>query len=141
MRLLFLLLGSAVAIPAALAQPAIGYHGRWQGEVLMQVASESGLPLASFAVHPGAFDIADNGSVRGRIAAAGCTLTGSSADFVTAANASIDVDVGGCKDPRFNGRFSGKLIINPLLDYASLRLSRLRPPESGTPQLSAILRR
>ena len=47
----------------------------------------------------------------------------------------------GCKDARFNGHFSGKLINNPALKYASLRLSSMRSLDAGTAQVSAIMRR
>lgn len=141
MRLLFFLLGSTVAASAALAQDYADYHGRWQGQLLFQIAHESGLPQGAPAVHEGTLDIAADGSVRGQIPASGCVLAGSSTDFVSPANASIDVAISGCKDATFNGRFGGRLINNPVLKYASLRLGLLRPPDSRTPQVSAILRR
>ena len=142
MRLLILLLSGAVAVPNALAQEYTDYHGRWQGEMLFQIAHESGVPQGAPAVHAGTLDIALNGSVRGLIPGAGCALRGTSTEFVSSANASIDVAVDGCKDARFNGPFIGRLINNPVLKYASLRLSATRPSDSGTtPQMSAILRR
>jgi hypothetical protein len=47
----------------------------------------------------------------------------------------------GCTDARFNGHFAGKLISNPALKYASLRLSSMRSLDAATAQISAILRR
>jgi hypothetical protein len=140
MRLILLLLSAFVA-SAALAQEYADYHGRWQGQFLFQIANDSGGPPGGFAVHPGTLDIGSDGNVRGQVPTAGCALTGSGVDFVSSANASIDVDISGCRDTRFNGRFSGKLINNTSQKYASLRLSLPSPSGAGSAQVSAILRR
>ncbi len=43
---------------------------------------------------------------------------------------------------RFSGHFVGKLILNPQLKYASIRLSSMRSLDAGTAaQISAIIRR
>ena len=52
----------------------------------------------------------------------------------------LELSVSGCKDARFNGHFSGKLINNTTLKYASLRVSSMRSLDSGTAQISAIIR-
>lgn len=140
-RPLILLLACAAAASGALAQEYTDYHGAWQGQMLFQMANESGISQGAPAVHPGTLEIAADGAVRGQVAAAGCVLSGSSADFVSVANASVDVSLAGCKDAKFNGRFTGKLITNPTLRYASLRLSFTRSLDSGSAQVSAILRR
>lgn len=141
------LLAAAALLPAARAQPAVpgGYgdhRGQWQGPMLFFFTQD---PAATAAVvpvtHPATLEIAANGSVRGQVPAAGCTLAGAAAEFVSAANATLDLDFSGCLDTRFNGRFSGRLINNPKLGYASLRLSYMRSLDSGTAQVSAILRR
>ena len=84
--------------------------------------------------------IDQNGTVQGSVPDAACLLAGSSADYVTPANATIDIDISGCRDVRFNGRYSGKLLNNPALKYASIRLSSMHSLESGTAQISAIIR-
>jgi hypothetical protein len=61
-------------------------------------------------------------------------------DYITPANASIDLVASGCRDARFNGHFVGKLILNPQLRYASIRLSSMRSLDAGTAQISAIIR-
>ena len=141
MRLPILLLTCAAAMSGALAQEYTNYHGAWQGQMLFQMSNESGVAQGAPAVHAGTLEIASDGAVRGQVPGAGCVLSGSSVDFVSIANASIDLSLTGCKDTKFNGRFTGKLINNPTLKYASLRLSFMRSLDSGTAQVSAILRR
>ena len=92
------------------------------------------------AVYPGTLQIEVDGAVRGSVPDAACLMAGSSVDYVSPVNASIDLDVSGCRDERFNGRYSGKLINNPILKYASIRLSSTRSLEAGTAQISAIIR-
>ena len=84
--------------------------------------------------------VALGNAVRAGEADAACTLAGSSMDYITPANASIDLVASGCRDARFNGHFVGKLILNPQLRYASIRLSSMRSLDAGTAQISAIIR-
>ncbi|GAA4334701.1 hypothetical protein GCM10023165_10700 [Variovorax defluvii] len=136
-----LLFAAVLLAPMAQAQEYAGYLGGWQGAFLLYVTQPDTGAQGAPAVHDGHLQIAADGSVRGQLPEAGCILTGSSADFVSAVNASLDLDMRGCKDTRFNGHFTGKLINNPVLRYASLRLSSMRSLDTGTAQVSAILRR
>jgi len=136
-----LVLAAASLIPLAQAQEYTRYHGGWQGPFLLYVTQQDTGAQGTPAVYDGSLQIADDGSVRGQLPDAACTLNGSSSDFVSPANASLELDVSGCKDTRFNGHFAGKLINNPVLKYASLRLSSMRSLDAGTAQVSAILRR
>lgn len=140
MRYLLFLVAALLA-PAVLAQEYTRYQGGWQGPFLLYVTQQDTGAQGPPAVYNGSLQIAADGSVRGQLPEAACTMTGSSTDFVSAANASLDLDVSGCKDARFNGHFVGKLINNPVLRYASLRLSSMRSLDTGTAQVSAILRR
>ena len=138
---LHLLIASAIAASAVQAQEYLDYRGSWQGPLLFSHSQEKIAPSGAPAVHPATLEIARDGSVRGQVPGAGCTLMGSSTEFVSGANASLDISFSGCRDARFNGRFSGRLINNPALKYASLRLHFTRSLDSGTAQVSAILRR
>ena len=136
----WLALAAASLAQTVPAQEYTRYHGGWQGPFLLYVTQQDtaqGPP----AVYSGSLQIDGDGSVRGQLPEAACTMRGSSSDFVSTANASLDLDISGCKDTRFNGHFVGRLINNPALQYASLRLSSMRSLDAGTAQVSAILRR
>jgi hypothetical protein len=135
-----LVLAAASLAPALHAQEYTRYQGGWQGPFLLYVTQDTGA-LGPPAVFDGSLQIASDGSVRGQLPDAACTLSGSSTDFVSPANASLELDMSGCTDARFNGHFAGKLISNPALKYASLRLSSMRSLDAATAQISAILRR
>ncbi|NDZ16877.1 hypothetical protein C7T35_02240 [Variovorax sp. WS11] len=136
-----LVLAAASLAPALHAQEYTRYLGGWQGPFLLYVTQQDTGAQGPPAVFNGSLQIANDGSVRGQLPDAACTLSGSSTDFVSAANASLELDMSGCKDARFNGHFAGKLINNPALKYASLRLSSMRSLDAATAQVSAILRR
>ncbi|KWT83625.1 MULTISPECIES: hypothetical protein [unclassified Variovorax] len=136
-----LVLAAALLAPSAQAQEYTRYHGGWQGPFLLYVTQHDTGAQGPPAVHDGSLHIAADGSVRGQLPDAACVLSGSSTDFVSTANASLELDLSGCKDERFNGHFAGKLISNPILKYASLRLSSMRSLDADTAQVSAILRR
>ncbi|HJS02053.1 MAG TPA: hypothetical protein VJ832_01180 [Variovorax sp.] len=136
-----LVLAAASLAPALHAQEYTRYQGGWQGPFLLYVTQQDTGALGPPAVFDGSLQIASDGSVRGQLPDAACTLSGSSTDFVSPANASLELDMSGCTDARFNGHFAGKLISNPALKYASLRLSSMRSLDAATAQISAILRR
>ena len=136
-----LVLAAASLAPALHAQEYTRYQGGWQGPFLLYVTQQDTGALGPPAVFDGSLQIASDGSGRGQLPDAACTLSGSSTDFVSPANASLELDMSGCTDARFNGHFAGKLISNPALKYASLRLSSMRSLDAATAQISAILRR
>jgi hypothetical protein len=125
---------------AAQAQEYTRYQGAWSGPFLFYVAQPDTGAQGPPEVFMGALQIETDGAVRGAVPDAACTLAGSSMDYISPANASIDVVASGCRDARFNGHFVGKLILNPQLRYASIRLSSMRSLDTGSAQISAIIR-
>ncbi|MBO9514240.1 MAG: hypothetical protein J7549_08990 [Variovorax sp.] len=137
----FLAAVAAVSLAGATqAQDYTRYQGAWSGPFLFTFAQQDTGAMGAPAVYPGTLQIEVDGAVRGSVPDAACLMAGSSVDYVSPVNASIDLDVSGCRDERFNGRYSGKLINNPILKYASIRLSSTRSLEAGTAQISAIIR-
>ncbi|MDM0012992.1 hypothetical protein QTH87_11170 [Variovorax sp. J22P168] len=131
----------AMALPVrAQAPDYTRYQGRWSGSFLFYVTQPDTGGQGPPEVHPGVLLIEVDGSVHGHIPEAACTLAGSSMDYITSANASIDLVASGCRDLRFNGHFVGRLITNAQLRYASIRLSSMRSLDSGSAQISAIIR-
>ena len=122
------------------AQEYTRYQGGWNGPFLFYVVQQDTGAQGPPEVYPGVLQIDFDGRVHGEVPEATCSLVGSSMDYVSPANASLELTVSGCKDARFNGHFSGKLINNPTLKYASLRVSSMRSLDSGTAQISAIIR-
>jgi hypothetical protein len=123
------------------AQDYSHYPGHWSGPFLLFVARQDTGAQGPAEVYPGTLQIDPDGAVHGRIPGAACVFSGSSSDYVSPANASIDLMASGCRDERFNGHFVGKLIENPLLKYASLRISAMHSLDAGIAQISAIIRR
>ncbi|MBB3177849.1 hypothetical protein [Variovorax sp. Sphag1AA] len=137
----FLVAVAAVSLAgAAMAQDYTRYQGTWNGPFLFYFTQEDGGALGPPMVYPGTLEIERDGAVRGSVPDAACLMAGSSADYVSPVNATIDLDVRDCRDVRFNGRYTGKLLNNPALKYASIRLSSTRSLETGTAQISAIIR-
>ncbi|RYF33087.1 MAG: hypothetical protein EOO26_09365 [Comamonadaceae bacterium] len=127
---------------APVTDPYGNYRGVWRGDFLFTPGEAVNQPPAAARTHEGSFEIAADGAVRGVLGVSGCTLAGTSSTFVSAANATLDVGLTGCRDARFNGRYAGRLINNPSLRYASLRLARLTGATTeGGAQVSAIVRR
>jgi len=137
--LLVALVASSLTL-AVQAQDFTRYQGAWNGPFLFYVAQQDTGAQGAPEVFEGTLRIEPDGTVHGAVPDAACTLAGSSMDYVTPANASIDVVASGCRDARFNGHFVGKLILNPQLKYASIRLSSMRSMDTGTAQISAIIR-
>ena len=123
------------------AQDYTRYLGDWNGPFLFYVASAYDGAEGAAAVFPGRIRIDDDGAVRGKVAGAACSMTGFSVDFVSPANASLDLTLSGCTDARFNGRFTGTLINNPILKYGSLRLSSMHSLDSATAYVASVMRR
>lgn len=127
---------------APVTDPYGNYRGAWQGAFLFTSGESVGQPATPARTHEGALEITPDGAVHGTLGASGCTLTGTASSFVSPANATLDVGLSGCGDARFNGRYAGRLINNPALRYASLRLGRLQAATAETgARVSAIVRR
>ena len=125
---------------AAQAQEYTRYPGAWSGSFLLYVAQQDTGAIGPPAIYPGTLQIEPDGAVRGSVPDAACIMAGAATDYLTPVNASIELDMSGCRDVRFNGHYSGKLLNNPILKYASLRLSSIRSLDAGTAQISAIIR-
>lgn len=138
-RYLLAVLAASLA-GAVQAQEYTRYQGAWNGPFLFYVVQQDTGAQGPPEVYPGVLQIDADGRVHGNVPEATCTLTGSSMDYVSPANATVELTVAGCRDTRFNGHFSGKLINNPALKYGSIRLSSMRSLDSGTAQISAIIR-
>jgi hypothetical protein len=134
----------ALVAAASLACPAQAqddrYPGAWHGPFLLYVAQPDTGAQGPSEVFDGSLQIDASGALRGSIPDAACMLAGSSVDYISSANASIDLMASGCKDLRFNGHFTGKMIVNSKLRYASLRLSSMHSLDEGMAQISAVLR-
>jgi hypothetical protein len=139
LHLLALVAAASLACPAQ-AQDDSRYLGAWRGPFLLYVAQPDTGVQGPSEVFDGSLQIDASGALRGSIPDAACMLAGSSIDYVSSANASIDLMASGCKDLRFNGHFTGKMIVNPKLRYASLRLSSMHSLDDGMAQISAVLR-
>jgi len=141
MRLHLLVLVAAASLAcAAQAQDDGRYAGAWRGPFLLYVAQPDTGAQGPSQVFDGSLQIDASGTLRGSIPDAACMLAGSSSDYISDANASIDLMASGCRDTRFNGHFTGKMIVNARMRYASLRLSSIHSLDAGIAQLSAVLR-
>jgi hypothetical protein len=144
MRILLLAFVAASTLAGAAparAQDYSHYPGGWSGPFLLFVARQDTGVQSPAEVYPGMLQIDTDGRVRGSIPGAGCTFSGTSSDYVSPANASIDLMASACRDDRFNGHFVGKLLENPVMKYASLRISAMHSLDAGVAQISAILHR
>ena len=132
---------AALLVASVQAQEYARYQGTWRGSFLFYVAQADSSAQGPPAVFDGTLQIDGAGIVRGEVPEAACRIAGSGIDFVSQANATLELDLNGCRDARFNGHFTGRLINNPILRYASLRLNSMRSLDAGMAQISAIIRR
>jgi len=83
--------------------------------------------------------------VTGLIDGAGCRISGLTSQFVAPNMADVDVSLKSCKDPRFNARFTGRLMSCAAAREAKLSLNAIswQVPSSKIQQasLEAVLRR
>ncbi len=84
-------------------------HGEWRGPAQFQLTLGGVRDGAAQLVTPTVIELKENGEVVGVIPAAGCTMSGLATQFVAEYMASVDVSLKGCRDERFNIRFSGHL--------------------------------
>ena len=88
--LLAVLAASSLTV-AVQAQEYIRYQGAWSGPFLFYVAQPDTGTQGPPEVFTGTLQIEIDGTVRGAVPDAACTLAGSSMDYISPANASIDV--------------------------------------------------
>ena len=119
--------------------------GAWRGPAQFQFSVSGARSADAHAIGRRVIDLQPDGRVRGVIDEAGCKLSGLHTQFVSAASASIDVKVSGCKDDRFNTRFSGHLVGNTAARESKLQLNAitmaLRPGRVSQASIDAVLKR
>jgi hypothetical protein len=100
-------------------------RGAWRGPLQFQVTVDGKRDGAAQAVTAAVIDIAPNGEVRGVITNAECQISGLATEFVTPRSASLDITLKGCKDARFNARYSGHLHTRQGAQEATLSLDSI----------------
>jgi len=84
-------------------------HGSWRGPAQFQLTVANTRDGSAQLVAPIVIELKATGEVVGVIPEAGCSLSGLATQFVAANMASVDVSLKGCRDTRFNVRYSGML--------------------------------
>ena len=100
-------------------------HGEWRGPAQFQLTVGGVRDGAAQLVTPMVIELKENGEIVGVIPAVGCKLSGLATQFVAEYMASVDVSLKGCRDERFNTRFSGHLTASKASKEAKLNLSAL----------------
>lgn len=100
-------------------------EGSWRGPAQFHFTVNGVRAAEAHMIGRMVIDLQPDGRVRGVIDEPGCKLSGLHTQFVTPTNASVDVTFSGCKDSRFNVRYSGHLATNPVAKEATLRLSAI----------------
>ena len=140
-------LGVAPTIRAAeSADPAYqSAKGAWRGPVQFQYSLAGVRDDSAQTVTPMVIELKTNGEVVGVISEGGCKLSGLTTQFVAPYIANVDVSLKGCRDARFNARFSGFLHANAAAREAKLTLNAIswQVPNNKVQQasLEAVLRR
>lgn len=142
MRCTFLAVAAAAGLAGGVhAQGYADYHGGWQGTLLFSSLDKSGFQVTRHGSSPVQLQIAADGAVSGRLAAARCTVAGSATDFRTAAHAELRIELSACQDARLNGRYQGRLLTSLVLEHASLRARASAVFDREPVEISGILRR
>lgn len=104
-----LLVAAAAIVPAAHAAdlPPWPQHGAWQGTA--QFRFLSGAPLDARADDAIALEVRPDGRLRGGSSSTGCKLEGIHTRERSRDAVLVDIEVSGCRDVRFNARYSGRL--------------------------------
>jgi hypothetical protein len=97
--------------------------GAWRGPAQLRVDGNGVRPADANAAPQVIIELQSDGRVQGAITEAGCKLSGLTSSSGSAASASVDVVLVGCKDARFNGRFNGSLTASSASKEARLQLS------------------
>lgn len=120
-------------------------RGTWRGPAQFQFSVSGARASDAHAIGRMVIELQTDGRVRGVIDEAGCKLSGLHMPFVTAASASIDVTLSGCKDDRFNTRYSGHLLGSAAAKESKLQLNAvamtLLPGRASQASIDAVLQR
>jgi hypothetical protein len=120
-------------------------HGAWRGPAQFQVTVGGVRDGAVQTVTPMVIELKQSGEVVGVIPAPGCTISGLATQFVAEYMASIDISLKGCRDDRFNTRFTGYLTATKASKEAKLNLNgltmKLPTRQLQQTSLEAVLKR
>ena len=134
----------SAAAPAGASEYATT-RGDWRGPVQFELSVGGIRDGAAHQVVPLVIEIGQDGQVIGTAAEAACKLSGLATQFVTPYMASIDVSLKGCRDERFNVRYSGRLNSSATAKEATLSLVGLvanpQPGKLRQTSLDAVLKR
>ena len=120
-------------------------RGTWRGPAQFQLSVGGARAADAHAIGRMVIELYPDGRVRGVIDEAGCKLSGLHTQFVSATSASIDVTLSGCKDDRFNTRYSGHLLGSAAAKESKLQLNAvamtLLPGRGSQASIDAVLQR
>jgi hypothetical protein len=100
-------------------------HGAWRGPAQFQLTVGSIRDASAQLVTPLVIELKATGEVVGVIPESGCNLSGLATQFVAPNMANIDVSMKGCRDARFNARYTGMLASVPSAKEAKLTLNSI----------------
>lgn len=129
-----------MTMPAFAQMSYESYIGAWRGPVQFHTSVAGQRDPASHQVAQAVIEVAPDGQVRGIVNDTGCKLLGLAREFVTPKQASLDVTLKGCDDPRRNQRYSGYLMVNTGTKAASLTISHAGGLRAST-QITGQLKR
>lgn len=112
--------------------------GSWRGPAQFQLTKAGVRDSDAHSISPIVLELRPNGEVLGIMMEAGCKISGLTQQFVAPYIASLDVSVKGCKDGRFNARYSGYLHSTAAAKEAKLTLNTLSMPSYGRVQQASI---
>jgi hypothetical protein len=100
-------------------------RGAWRGPAQFQLSVGSVRDGSAQMVIPIVIELKETGEVSGVIPDAGCRLSGLATQFISPNMANVDVSLSGCRDARFDSRYSGMLVSNASAKEARLTLNSL----------------
>jgi len=120
-------------------------RGAWRGPMQFQFAVDGQRQTDAHAVTAALIELESDGRLKGVVDSAGCKLLGLHTQPAAPSGASLDVTVSGCRDARFNARYTGQLNASAASKEARLTLQAVsQPPQAGKAtqaSLEAVLRR
>lgn len=129
------------ALPAGDDPDFRSAKGAWHGPAQFHFALNGVRSAEAHAIGRLDIDLQPDGRIRGTIEEHGCKLSGLHTQFVSPANASVDVMLSGCQD----SRYTGHLVANAGARESTLRLSAIAVAALATKvsqaSIDAVLRR
>lgn len=125
--------------------PYSSARGTWRGPAQFQLSVGGVRDGSAQMVTRVVIELKASGEVVGVVPQEGCNLSGLATQFVTANLANVDVSLKGCRDARFNTRYSGMLASIPSAKEAKLTLhsisTQLPSRKIQVASLEAVLKR